>query len=79
MPHQTTGLTDRTRRALKGAASRESRSLDFTVKKNPEPGSISSEGNLRMIIAKARAKSGLNDDDAMSLAVEEVRRSRKGR
>ena len=29
--------------------------------------------------AKARAKSRLNDDDAMSLAVEEVRRLREGR
>ena len=79
MPHQTTGFTDRTRRALKGAASRESCSLDSTVEKNPEPRSIPSDGNLRMIIAKARAKSGLNDDDAMSLAVEEVKRLREGR
>ena len=79
MPPQTTGLTDRTRRALKGVASRESRSLDSTAEKNSEPRSIPSDGNLRMIIAKARAKSGLNDDDAMSLAVEEVRRSREGR
>lgn len=79
MPPQTTGLTDRTRRALKGVASRESRSPDSTVEKNSEPRSIPSDGNLRMIIAKARAKSGLNDDDAMSLAVEEVRRSREGR
>ena len=79
MPHQTTGLTDRTRCALKGAASRESRSLGSTVEKNPGAGSIPSDGNLGMIIAKARAKSGLNDDDAMSLAVEEVKRLREGR
>ena len=79
MPHQTTGLTDRTPRALKGAASRESRSLDSTVEKNPGSGSIPSDGNPRKVITKARTKSGLNDDDAMSLAVEEVKRSRKGR
>ena len=79
MPHQTTGLTDRTRRSLKGTASRESRSLDSTVEKNPETGSIPSGGNLRKVTAKARANSGLNDDDAMSLAMEEVRRLRKGR
>ena len=79
MPYQTTGLTDRTRRALKGAACRESRFLDSTVEKNPEPRNISSGGNLRKVIAKARVKSGLNDDDAMSLAVEEVRRLREGR
>ena len=79
MPHQTTGLTDRTRRALKGAASRESQSLDSTVEKNPEPRSISADGNPRKVIAKARTKSGLNDDDAMSLAVEEVRQFREGR
>ena len=79
MPHQTTDLTDRTRRSLKEPASRESRSLDSTVEKNPGPGSIPSDGNPRMIIAKARAKSGLNDDDAMSLAVEEVKRLREGR
>lgn len=79
MPNQTTGLTDRDRRALKGAASRESRSLDSTVGKNSEPGSILSDGNPRIIIAKAQAKSRLNDDDAMSLAVEEVKRLREGR
>ena len=79
MPYQTTGLTDRARRALKGAASRESRSLDSTVEKNPELGSIPSGGNLREIIANARKKSGLNDDDAMSLAVEEVKLFREGR
>ena len=79
MPQLTTSLTDRTRRAVKQPALRETRSLDSTVEKNPGPGSIPSDGNPRMIIAKARAKSGLNDDDAMSLAVEEVRRSRKGR
>ena len=78
MPHQTTGLTDRTRRALKGAAYRESRSLDSTVEKNPEPKSIPSGGNPRKVTAKARAKSGLNDD-AMSLAVEEVRQLREDR
>ena len=79
MPYQTTGLTDRTRRALKGAASRESQSLDSTVEKNPEPRSISADGNPRKVIVKARTKSGLNDDDAMSLAVEEVRQFREGR
>ena len=79
MPHQTTGLTDRTRRVLKGAAYRETRSLDSIVKKNPEPMSIPSGGSPRKVIAKARRKSGLNYDDAMSLAVEEVRQSREGR
>ena len=79
MPHQTTGLTDRTRRALKGAASRESCSPDSTVEKNLGSGSIPSDGNPRKVIAKARTKCGLNDDDAMSLAVEEVRRLREGR
>lgn len=79
MPHQTTGLTDRTRRALRGAASRESRFLDSTVEKNPEPRNIPFGGNLRKVTAKARVKSGLNEDDAMSLAVGEVRRLREGR
>lgn len=79
MSHQTTGPTDLTRRALKSAASRKSRSLDSTVEKNPAPGSIPSGGNPRKVTAKARANSGLNDDDAMSLAMEEVRRLREGR
>ena len=79
MPQLTTSLTDQTRRAQKEPALREKRSLDSTFEKNPEPRSIPSDGNLRMIITKARTKSGLNDDDAMSLAVEEVRRSRIGR
>lgn len=79
MPHQTTGLTDRTRHALESAASRESRSLDSTVEKNPAPGSIPSGSSPRKVIEKARTKSKLNDDDAMSLAVEEVRRLREGR
>ena len=79
MPQLTTNLTDRTRRALKEPALREKRSLDSTVEKKLGPGSIPSDGNPRMIITKARAKSGLNDDDAMSLAVEEVKRFREGR
>ena len=55
MPHQTAGLINRTRRALKGAASLESRSLDSAFEKNPEPGNIPSDGNPKKVIAKARA------------------------
>ena len=79
MPQLPTGLTDRTLYGLKDPALRENRCLDSTVEKNPRSGSIRSDGNLRMNITKARAKSGLNDDDAMSLAVEEVKRLREGR
>ena len=41
--------------------------------------SMQSIDSARQIVARARAKSGLNADDAMAVAVEETRRFRNGK
>ena len=76
MPRLTITLTDRT---LKEAAARQNRPMAFIIEESPEPRDIQPCGTAMEIVARAQAISGLNDEDAMTLAVEETRRFREGR
>ena len=73
MPRVTISLADRMYRALKEAAARQNRSMGSIIEESLELRSIRPCDTAREIVAKARAKSGLNADDAMALAVEETR------
>ena len=78
MVRMTIKLADRTHRALKEAAARQKRSIESIIKESLESRGIQPYDTAQEIVAKARAKSGLNTDEAMALAVEETRRFREG-
>ena len=79
MPRLTISLADRTHRALKEAAARQNRSMASIIEESLELRGIQPYDAAMEIVARAQASSGLNDDDAMALAVEETRRYREGR
>ena len=76
MPRLTISLADRTHQALKETAARQNRSMGSIIQESLELRGIRPCDTAREIVAKARAKSGLNADDAMGLAVKETRRFR---
>lgn len=76
MPRLTISLADRTHRALKDTAARQNRSMGSIIEESLELRGIRPYDTARAIVAKARAKSGLNADDAMVLAVKETQRFR---
>ena len=78
MVRVTISLADRTHRALKEAAARENRSMASIIEESLESSGIRPYDTAREIVAKARAKSGLDADRATALAVEETRLFREG-
>lgn len=76
MPRLTISLADRTHRALKETAARQNRSMGSIIEESLELRGIRPYDTAREIVAEARAKSGLNTDDAMVLAVKETQRFR---
>ncbi len=79
MVRLTISLADRTHRALKEAATRQNRSMASIIEESLKLRGIQSLDSAREIVARARARSRLDADQAMALAVKETRRSRKGR
>ena len=79
MARLTISLADRTHRALREAAARQNRSMASIIEESLELRGIHPYDTAKEIVAKARANSGLDADDAMALAVEETRRFRVGR
>ena len=78
MVRLTISLADRTHRALKEAAARQHRSMASIIEESLTLRGIQPLDSAREIVAKARARSRLDADQAMALAVKETRRSRKG-
>ena len=76
MPRLTISLADRIYRALKETAARQNRSMGSIIEESLKLRGIRPYDTAREIVAKARAKSGLNPDDAMGLAVKETQRFR---
>ncbi len=76
MPRLTISLADWTHRALKETVARQNRSMGSIIEESLELRGIRPYDTAREIVAKARAKSGLNADDAMVLAVKETQRFR---
>ena len=79
MVRLTISLADRTHRALKEAATRQNRSMASIIEESLNLRGIQPIDSAREIVARARARSRLDADQAMALAVKETRRSRKGR
>lgn len=74
----TISLADRTHRALKEAAARQNRSMASIIEESLALRGIRPYDTAKEIVAKARAKSRLDADRAMALAVEETRLFRQG-
>ena len=79
MPRLTISLTDRTHRALKEAAARQHRSMGSIIEESLVLRGLQTYDTAREIVAKARAHSGLNDEEAMAVAVKETQLHREGR
>lgn len=79
MTRLTITLADRTHRALKEAAARQGRSMASIIEESLEMRGIRPLDTAREIVASVRARSRLDADAAMELAVEETARHRKGR
>ena len=82
MTRVTVTLADDVYRALKDAARREHRSMGAIVEECQARRGIRSLrpcGSSRDIVARARAASGLDADEATNLAFEETRRFREAR
>ena len=79
MVRLTISLADRTHRALKEAAARQNRSMASIIEESLTLRGMQPLDSAREIVAKARARSRLDADQAMALAVKETRHSRKGR
>lgn len=79
MPRLTISLTDRTHRALKEAAARQRRSMGSIIEESLVLRGLQTYDTAREIVAKARAHSRLNDEDATAVAVKETRLHRQGR
>ena len=78
MGRLTITLASDTHRALKETAARQNRSMASIIEESLELRGIQPTDTVRQIVAKARARSGLESDQAMRLAVEETRRYREG-
>ena len=79
MTRLTITLADRTHRALKEAAARQGRSMASIIEESLEMRGIRPLDTAREIVASVRARSRLDADAVMELAVEETARHRKGR
>lgn len=79
MPRLTISLTDRTHRALKEAAARQHRSMGSIIEESLVLRGLQTYDSAREIVAKARAHSRLNDEEATAVAVKETQLHREGR
>ena len=77
MPRLTIRLTDRTHRALKEAATRQQRSMGSIIEESLVLRGLRTHDSAREIVARARAHSGLKDEEAMAVAVKETRLHRE--
>ena len=78
MGRLTITLASDTHRALKEAAARQNRSMASIIEESLELRGIQPSDTVRALVANARARSGLDSGQAMTLAVEETRRFREG-
>lgn len=78
MGRLTITLANDTHRALKEAAARQNRSMAAIIEESLELRGIQPYDTVRQIVAKARARSGLDSGQAMTLALDETRQYREG-
>ena len=77
MPRLTITLDDQLHQALKETAARQRRSIDSIIEESLRLHGIRTHQSVMDIVSKARAAAGLNPDEALDLAVREVRELRQ--
>lgn len=76
MARLTITLSDERHRALKEAAARRNRSIGRIIEESLDSCGIKTSKSASALVAAARQRSRLDDDDAMAVAVEETRNER---
>jgi len=77
MSRLTITLSDERHRALKEAAARRNTSIRRIIKESLDSYGVKTTESAAALVAAAAERSGLSDDDAMALAVEETRAERR--
>ena len=79
MPRLTISLSERTHRTLKEAAARQGRPMGAIIEESLVLRGMVPSDSAREIVARARSSSGLGNEEAMRIAVEETRLHRADR
>ncbi len=77
MSRLTITLSDERHRALKEAAAHRNTSMGRIIEESLDSCGIKTSKSASALVAAARERSGLDDDDAMAVAVEETRNERR--
>ena len=77
MARLTISLPDQLHRALKEAAARRNRRIGDLIAESLEFYGIKTTESAAALVARARVQSGLGEDEAIQLATEETRASRR--
>lgn len=72
MPRTTIALSDERYRALKEAAARRGTTIAEIVDQALDQAGINTDESVMAMLAEARVRSGLSDDEAMGLALSET-------
>jgi predicted chitinase len=76
MPRMTITLSEERQRAVKEAAARRGTTITALIDESLELAGIRTRESAAQIVARARGASGLRDDEAMSLALQETAAAR---
>jgi len=79
MPRMTITLSEERQRAVKEAAARRGTTITALIDESLELMGIRTRESAEQIVARARASSGLSDDEATSLALRETAAARAQR
>ena len=77
MARITITLSDEKHRAIKEAAARQGKTIGDIIDESLEFYGIKTARSAALLVAKARQKAGLTEDEALKLAVEETRAERQ--
>ncbi len=77
MPRLTIRFSNERHRALKEAAARRNTSIGRIIEESLRFCDVKTTESVAALVAAARERSGLTDDDALALAVEETRVERR--
>ncbi len=77
MSRLTINLDDKIHRALRETAARQNRTIGSIIEESLKLRGIRTYDSAMDLVAKARANSNIDNDEAIKLAVEETRRSRR--
>ncbi len=78
MARITITLSDEKHRAIKEAAARQGKTIGEIIDESLDFYGIKTAKSAAALVAKARQKAGLTEDEARKLAVEETRAEREG-